>query len=53
MSCVKIDGYKFDIPKFDGQIDYVLWKKQVKFALKASGFGKVLRPRHNIVNEED
>jgi hypothetical protein len=53
MSSVKVGGYKFDIPKFDGRSDYVLWERQVKGALKASGLCKVLRPKPEKVNEED
>jgi hypothetical protein len=53
VSSVKVDGYKFDIPKFDGQSDYVLWERQVNGALKASRLGKVLRPKPEKVNKED
>jgi hypothetical protein len=53
MSSVKVGGYKFDILKFNGQSDYVLWERQVKGALKASGLGKVLRPKPEKINEED
>ena len=44
---------KFDIAKFDGRGDYVLWERQVKGALKASGLGKVLRPKPEKMNDED
>jgi hypothetical protein len=53
MSYVKVGGYKFDIEKFDGRSDYVLWERQVKGVLKASGLGKVLRPKPEKINEED
>jgi hypothetical protein len=53
MNYVKVGGYKFDIPKFDRQTDYILWERQVKSALKASNLGKILRPKPNKVNKED
>lgn len=53
MSNVKFGGMKFDIAKYDGRGDYVLWERQVKSALKASGLGKVLRPKPERGSDED
>jgi hypothetical protein len=53
MGTVKVGGTKFDIPKYDGRSNYLLWEKQVKGALRAYGLGKVLKSRREGVKEED
>ena len=45
MGPLKTGGQKFDIVKYDGRTDYLLWERQVKGALCTSGLGKMLKPK--------
>jgi len=53
MGSVKLGGTKFDIVKYDGRGDYLLWERQVKGALKAAGLGKVLRAKLDGADKDD
>lgn len=53
MGSVKLGGTKFDIEKYDGRSDYLLWERQVQGALKATGLGKVLRSKPATTTDED
>jgi hypothetical protein len=53
METIKVEGIKFDIPKYDGKSNYLLWERQVNGALRAYGLGKVLKPKPEGVKEED
>jgi hypothetical protein len=53
MRAVKVGGTKFDIPKYNGRNNYLLWDRQMKGALHAYGVAKVLKPRPEGVMEED
>ena len=42
-----------ELAKYDGRTDYLLWERQMKGVLRASGLGKILTHLPNAVNEED
>ncbi len=44
MGSFKIGMPKFEIEKYDGRTDYLLWERQMKSVLTAMGLGKILRP---------
>src|SRR5450759_4785523 len=53
MGTVKTGGHKFEVAKYDGRSDYLLWERQVKWVLKATGLGRLLKPKPSTVTEED
>ena len=53
MGTIKAGGHKFEVAKFDGRSDYLLWERQVKGVLKATGLGKLLKPKPSEVTEDD
>src|SRR5450759_2560587 len=53
MGTVKTGGHKFEVAKYDGRSDYLLWERQVKVVLKATGLGRLLKPKPSTVTEED
>ncbi|KAG6551051.1 hypothetical protein Mapa_007284 [Marchantia paleacea] len=53
MAVMKTRRAGFDIVKYDGRGDYLLWERQIKGKLKASDLGKSLRPKPSTFNDED
>ena len=53
MGTFKLGGPKYEVTKFDGRSDYLLWEKQVKGVLYASGMGKLLKPRSDDIDQSD
>ncbi|CAM6106785.1 unnamed protein product [Calypogeia fissa] len=53
MRTLKLGGPRFEIDKYDGRANYLLWERQVKGVLRAMGLGKVLRTRPNVIDEEE
>lgn len=53
MGTLKLGGPRFDIDKYDGRTDYLLWERQVKGVLRTMGLGKVLRTRPTTIDEEE
>jgi hypothetical protein len=52
-SQLKSGRNKFEVAKYDGRSDYLLWECQVKGVLKATGLGRLLKPKPNEMTEED
>lgn len=50
MAVSKVGGPKFEVERFDGRTDYLLWERQVKNVIKAMGLGKVLKPKPEDVD---
>ena len=42
-----------ELTKYNGRTDYLLWERQVKGVLQASGLGRILTPQASAVSEED
>ena len=53
MGTMKVGGTKFEIAKYDGRTDYLLWERQVKGMLKATGFGRLLKTKPEEVSGEE
>ena len=53
MGTMKQGGAKFEVAKYDGRTDYLLWEKQVKDVLRATGLGKLLRIRTDDIDVGD
>lgn len=53
MMLSKVGGPRFEVERFDGRTDYLLWKRQVRNVIKAMGLGKVLKPKPLNVDDED
>ncbi len=53
MGSFKLGGPKFDIDKFDGQMDYLLWEHKMKGMLMAMGIGPILRPKPSDVLQDE
>ena len=53
MGSLKLGPTKFDVTKYDGRSDYLLWEKQVKGVLKASGLGKLLKDKPTDVRQSE
>jgi hypothetical protein len=53
MGSFKLGGPKFDIDKFDGRMDYLLWECQMKVMLMAMGLGPILRPKPMDVSQDE
>jgi hypothetical protein len=52
MGTIKAGGHKFEVAKFDGRADYLLWERQMKGILKATGLGRLLKPQPSGVDDE-
>ncbi|OAE22275.1 hypothetical protein AXG93_3491s1160 [Marchantia polymorpha subsp. ruderalis] len=50
---MKVVDIKFEIAKYDGRMDYLLWERQVKGMMKAIGSGKLLKTKPEDVPGED
>ena len=53
MGTLRTGGQTYELTKYDGRTNYLLWERQVKGVLRASGLGRVLTPQASAVNEED
>ena len=53
MKSVKTEGPKFEVGKYDGRSDYLLWERQVKGVFCAMGLGRVLKSKPDNVVEDD
>ena len=53
MGPLKTGGQRFEIAKYDGRTDYLLWERQVKGALQASGLGRMLKPKPEMVEADE
>src|SRR5450759_2679350 len=53
MGTVKTGGHKFEVAKYDGRSNYLLWERQVKVVLKATRLGRLLKPKPSTMTEED
>ncbi|OAE32229.1 hypothetical protein AXG93_4525s1100 [Marchantia polymorpha subsp. ruderalis] len=53
MALSKVGGPRFEVERFDGRTDYLLWERQVKNVFKAMGLGKVLKPKPLNVDDKD
>ena len=53
MGTIKAGGHKIEVAKYDGCSDYLLWERQVKGVLKATGLGKLLRPKPSEVTDDE
>lgn len=53
MGLLKVRSTEYEVAKYDGHSDYVLWEKQVKGMLYATRLGKLLRAKQNDVCQED
>ena len=49
----KFGGIKFEVEKYDGRTDYLLWEKQVKGVLRAMGLDHLLSTREEYDGEEE
>ena len=47
----KFGGVKFEVEKYDGRSDYLLWEKQVKGVLRAMGLDHLLSTREEYDGE--
>ncbi len=52
METIKAGGHKFEVAKFDGRADYLLWERHMKGILKATGLGRLLKPQPSGVDDE-
>lgn len=43
----------FEVAKFDGWSDYLLWERQIQGVLKATGFGKALKPKPDTIGDDE
>ena len=53
MGTFKLGGPKFEIDKFDGRTDYVLWERQMKNVLRAMGLGRILKPMPSGMDQDE
>ncbi|OAE34133.1 hypothetical protein AXG93_2891s1580 [Marchantia polymorpha subsp. ruderalis] len=53
MALSKVGGPKFEVERFDSRTDYLIWERQVKNVIKAMGLGKVFKPKHLNIDDED
>lgn len=53
MALSKVGVLSFEVERFDGCTDYLLWKRQVKNVIKAMGLEKVLKPKPLNVDDEE
>ena len=53
MGTLKLSGPKFEVERFDGRSDYMLWERQVKSVLRAMGLGKIMKDKPSDMTEED
>ena len=53
MGTIKLGGPKFEVTKYDGRTDYLLWERQVKGVLRATGLGKLLKDQPSDVDIDD
>lgn len=53
MGTLKLGGPKFEVERFDGRSDYMLWERQVKSVLRAMGLGKIMKDKPSDMTEED
>ena len=53
MGTIKAGGHKFEVAKYDGWSDYLLWERQVKGMLKETGLGKLLKPKPSIIDDDE
>lgn len=53
MALCKIDEPRFEVERFDGRTNYLLWEQQVKNVIKAMSLGKVFKLKPLNVNDED
>ncbi|OAE34723.1 hypothetical protein AXG93_700s1050 [Marchantia polymorpha subsp. ruderalis] len=53
MALSKVGGPRFEVERFDGRNDYLLWERQIKNVIKAMDLKKVLKPKPLNVNDED
>ncbi|OAE31258.1 hypothetical protein AXG93_1962s1150 [Marchantia polymorpha subsp. ruderalis] len=53
MALSKVGGPRFEVERFDGRTDYLLWERQVKNVIKAMGLRKDLKPKPLNVDDED
>ena len=45
MGSIKTGGPRFEVGRYDGRSDYLLWERQVKGVLSAIGLGRLLKPK--------
>ena len=50
---MKTGGSKFEVGRYDGRSDYLLWERQVKGVLRAMGLGRLLKSKPDNVVEDD
>ncbi|OAE18143.1 hypothetical protein AXG93_406s1100 [Marchantia polymorpha subsp. ruderalis] len=53
MTLSKVGGPRFEVKRFDGRTDYLLWERQVKNVIKAMSLGKVLKRKPLNVDDKD
>ena len=53
MGSIKAGGHKFEVAKYDGRSDYLLWERQVKGVLKATGLGKLLKSKPSDASDDE
>lgn len=52
MALCKVGGPRFEVERFDGRTNYLLWKQQIKNVIKVMGLKKVLKPNPLHVDDE-
>ncbi|OAE22523.1 hypothetical protein AXG93_2423s1100 [Marchantia polymorpha subsp. ruderalis] len=53
MALSKVGGPSFEVERFDGRTDYLLWERQVKNVIKPMGLGKILKPKSLNVDDKN
>ena len=53
MGTIKLGGPKFEVTKYDGRTDYLLWERQVKGILRATGLGNLLKDQPMDTDDDD